>query len=123
MLYPFRAPIFPVLFNAGTVTVFAETRAKLNRYVQQNASKMPDRCQLIDYNWAEWTLCASELMVVPAIAIRQFTKRQLLQLCGVSEDQISAINLDRYSRKQIFDYGIVLAKRGCQPVQTETNQK
>jgi len=124
MQYLFRSPVFPVIFKSGIVVVYAATRAELNRYVKKNASNMPEECELVDYNWDEWNLYPSQSLLVPAIVCKQITKRKLLVFCGVSEEQISTINLDKYSRKQVFDLMIPAAKRGSQlPIQAGDNKK
>ena len=124
MLYPFRSPVFPVIFKSGTIVVYAATRAELNRYVKKNASNMPEECEVVDYDWDEWNLYPSQSLVVPAIVSKQITKRKFLAFCGVSEEQISTINLDKYSRKQVFDHMIPPAKRGSQlPIQADADKK
>lgn len=85
--------------------------AELNRFVHHNAAEIPDQCELIDSDWERWQILTTEWILMPVIGGKSFTKRELLLLCGVSEELVSKTNLDKYSRSDIFDFALSQVRR------------
>ena len=40
---------------------------------------------------------------------KRYSKREFLLFCGISEEQLTLTNLNRYSRDPIFDYVVHVA--------------
>jgi hypothetical protein len=104
MRYLFRSPVYPVLFKIGPGAVCARTPKELDAYLKRNAAIMPEECPLIDFRWEGWALYPKDAIVSPMLLKKRYTKREFLLFCGVSEEQLSITNLNKYSREDIFDY-------------------
>ena len=65
---------------------------------------MKAECALIDCRWEGWVLYPKEALISPMTLKKRYSKREFLLFCGISEEQLTITNLNRYSRDQIFDY-------------------
>ncbi len=104
MRYLFRSPIYPVILKVGPGAVCSATPKDLEFYLKRNATKLPDECALIDYQWEGWTLYPKESIVSPMTLKKRYTKREFLLFCGISGEQLAITNVNKYSREEIFDY-------------------
>lgn len=89
MRYLFRSPIYPVILKVGPGAVCSATPKDLESYLKRNATKLPDECALIDYQWEGWTLYPKESIVSPMTLTKRYTKREFLLFCGISEEQLA----------------------------------
>ena len=98
----FRSPVFPVIFDIGMGAVCAETPAELKSYLIKYGSRNNTHGELIDSHYEGFMIIPDKLFVSPLTMKKRYSKKELLQFCGISDPTLNQKSLDTYSKESIF---------------------
>lgn len=98
----FRSPVFPVIFDIGMGAACAETPSDLESYLIKHSSRSNTDGVLIDFHYEGFMVIPDKLLVSPLTMKKKYTKKEVLQFCGVADPSLNQKRLDAYSKESIF---------------------
>jgi hypothetical protein len=98
-----RASVFPVIARIKDKPWLALTLADFKSVVAKNADCGEKTCDVIDYRWEGWMFYFNERVLSPFCLKKSYTKKEFLALCGVTQEQLDHMDVNRYSKQRIFD--------------------
>ena len=110
----FRSPVFPIIFDSGKGHVCVKSPLDLERYLIQNCSSDTTHRQIIDSRYEGFSVNPAKLYVSPLTLKKNYSKKELLDLCGVSGSILNRNQLDRHSKEDIFRLIMNLSEKKCQ---------
>ncbi len=98
----FRSPVFPVILDIGMGATCSETPSDLESYLVEHGSADTTHRTLIDSSYEGFSIIPAKLYVSPLTLKKKYTKKELLQFCGINDPALSQKRLDAYSKEDIF---------------------
>ena len=98
----FRSPVFPIILDIGKGAACAQTPADLEDYLIQHGSSDTTHRVIIDFKYEGFSVVPAQILVTPLALKKNYSKRELLEFCGVSDPTLNQSRLDRYSKADIF---------------------
>jgi hypothetical protein len=98
----FRSPVFPVILDIGKGATCSESPSDLESCLIQYGSSDTSHRTLIDFNYEGFSIIPAKLYVSPLTMKKNYSKKELLQFCGINDPAINQKRLDAYSKEHIF---------------------
>ena len=111
MNFFFRSPVFPVVFDIGKGVSVAQKPADLKKYLIQYGSTVSDLGRLIDSRYEGFSVIPDRLFVSPLTMKKNYTKKELLEFCGIKDAPLNQTRLDRYSKEDVFMLAVKALKK------------
>ena len=102
----FRSPVFPVIFDIGMGAACAETPSDLESYLTKHASRCNTHGALIDLRYEGFMVIPDKLLVSPMTMKKRYTKKEVLQFCGIADPTMNQKSLDAYSKESVFIFAV-----------------
>ena len=98
----FRSPVFPVIFDIGLGAACAENPSELESYLIKYGSRNNTHGELIDMHYEGFMVIPDKLLVSPLTMKKKYSKKELLQFCGIADPALNQKRLDTCSKESIF---------------------
>ena len=82
--------------------VCAETPSDLESYLIEYGSGNNTHGELIDFHYEGFTIIPDKLFVSPLTMKKKYSKKELLQFCGIADPALNQKRLDTCSKESIF---------------------
>jgi hypothetical protein len=102
----FRSPVFPVIFDIGTGAAYAETPSDLESYLREHGPRNNTDGKLIDFHYEGFMIIPDKFFVSPLTMKKKYSKKEVLQFCGVADPSLNQKRLDAYSKESVFIFAI-----------------
>ena len=110
----FRSPVFPVIFDIGMGAAHAKTPSELESYLIKYGSRNNTHGELIDFHYEGFTIIPDKLFVSPLTMKKRYSKKELLQFCGIADPSLNQKRLDTCSKESIFILAVKALKKNEQ---------
>ena len=83
----------------------AKTPSELESYLIKDGSRNNTHGELIDFHYEGFTIIPDKLFVSPLTMKKRYSKKELLQFCGIADPSDPSLNqkrLDTCSKESIF---------------------